>query len=49
MESELDSGISQDADMSDNDLMREMSTDGWWTNSQFQSVGSSIEGKFKIY
>ncbi len=30
MESELDSGISQDADMSDNDLMHEeMSTDGW--------------------
>ena len=30
MESELDSGISQDADMSDNDLMHEeMTTDGW--------------------
>lgn len=30
MESELDSGISQDADMSDNDLMHEeMVTDGW--------------------
>ena len=30
MESELDSGISQDADMSDNDLLHEeMSTDGW--------------------